>query len=145
MQHLHVSCPACLTVNRVPGDKLSLGGKCGKCRSPLFTGEPLELTSRNFDAIVNHTDVPLVIDFWAAWCGPCRLFAPVFAESAKVLEPQVRLAKLDTEAHPQLASRFNVCSIPTLVILERGREVGRTSGALSGSQFQSWVRSVSGS
>jgi len=142
MEALHIACPNCLTTNRLPRDKLSQGGKCGKCQSALFMGKPIELTTGNFKHIINHTDVPIVIDFWAAWCGPCRTFAPVFAQSASVLEPQARLAKLDTEAQPQLAAQYGVRSIPTLIIVKNGREIGRQMGAMSASQFQAWVSSV---
>lgn len=142
MENLHITCPDCLSINRLPREKLTAGGHCGKCKQPLFSGKPIELTAANFERLINNTEVPIVIDFWASWCGPCQMFAPVFAESANVLEPQVRLAKLDTEAHPQLAAKFNIRSIPTLAILKQGREVDRKMGAMNGAQFQAWVRSV---
>ncbi len=142
MEALHITCPNCLTTNRVPREKLALGGKCGECRDRLFSGEPIEFTERNFHRHVENTDVPIVIDFWASWCGPCHMFAPIFAESANALEPQVRLAKLDTEAHPRLAAEYGVRSIPTLVIIKGGREVARQTGAMNRSQFQAWVKSV---
>lgn len=142
MEALHITCPNCLTTNRVPREKLAAGGKCGKCQDLLFAAKPIELTEQNFDRHVNNTDVPIVIDFWASWCGPCQIFAPIFADSASKLEPQVRLAKLDTEAHPQLAADYGVRSIPTLVIIKDGHEVARQMGATNMTQFQSWVKSV---
>ncbi len=142
MEALHITCPNCLATNRVPRDKLALGGKCGKCRGALFSGKPIELTGENFNRHINNTDVPIVIDFWASWCGPCQMFAPIFADSARELEPQVRLAKLDTEAHSQLAGQFGVRSIPTMVIVKNGREVARQMGAMNLSQFQAWIKSV---
>ncbi len=142
MEVLHITCPNCLVTNRVPRDKLALGGKCGKCRDVLFSGKPIELTGGNFNQHVNNTDVPIVIDFWASWCGPCQMFAPIFTDSARELEPQARFAKLDTEAHSQLASQFGVRSIPTLVIVKNGREVARQMGVMNLSQFQAWVNSV---
>ncbi len=142
MEALHITCPNCLATNRVPRDKPALDGKCGKCGDPLFSGKPIELTRENFDRHINHTGVPIVIDFWASWCGPCKMFAPIFADAAGKLEPHARLAKLDTEAHPQLAAQFGVRSIPTLVIMKNAREVARQMGAMSASRFQTWVESA---
>lgn len=141
MQTLRITCPNCLATNRMPTAKLSEGGRCGKCKNALFSARPIELTAGNFRQYLNNTEIPIVVDFWASWCAPCQVFAPVFAQSAKVLEPQVRLAKLDTGAHPQLAAQFDVRSIPTLVMLNNGREVARQMGAMDGPRFQAWVKS----
>jgi thioredoxin 2 len=137
---LHVICPACDTPNRVPRAKLAAGGKCGKCGQPLFAGRPLALDGRRFDLHAKGGDIPLLIDFWAGWCKPCRIMAPIFEQAAAQLEPLVRLAKVDTEADPDLAARFAVRSIPSLVLCHRGREIARTAGAMPLADLLAWVR-----
>jgi thioredoxin 2 len=137
---LHVICPACDTTNRVPRDKLAAGGKCGKCGQPLFAGRPLPLDGRRFDRHARDGDIPLLIDFWAAWCKPCRIMAPIFEQAAAQLEPLVRLAKVDTEADPDLAARFAVRSIPSLVLCRHGQEIARTAGAMPLAPLLAWVR-----
>ena len=135
-----VVCPHCHSPNRLPADRLSDGGNCGKCKSPLFRGEPLELDAASFDSHVGRSDVPVLVDFWAPWCGPCRAMAPAFAEAARKLEPEFRLAKLNTEEEQQVAARFGIRSIPTLVLFRKGRELARQSGAMDAGNLMRWVR-----
>jgi len=139
-QAVHLVCPRCDTTNRVPREKLDGGGKCGACGSPLFERRPLALDETRFAKHAEASDVPLLIDFWAAWCGPCRMMAPVFERAAAELEPDVRLVKVDTEAAPNLAAHFNIRSIPSLVLVHHGKEIARSAGAMPLPQLLAWVR-----
>jgi thioredoxin 2 len=137
---LHIACPACGTGNRVPAERLAEQPNCGKCAAPLFSAHPVALTDANFDAVIKGTDLPVVVDCWASWCGPCMRFAPVFEEAAAKLEPRVRLAKLDTDANPTTSARLGIRSIPTLVVFKGGKEAARISGSMPLGPFMEWVR-----
>lgn len=134
-----IVCPHCEALNRLPDNKPAQAAHCGKCKQQLFTGEPLPVNQQQFERQLQKSDVPLVVDFWAAWCGPCKMMAPVFHQAAAKLEPQVRLLKVDTESEQPLALRYAVRSIPTIMIFSAGQEKARIAGALDLNRLLAWV------
>jgi len=134
-----IPCPHCDTLNRVPVARAANEGRCGKCQKPLFVGHPLTLSAARFDRHAGAQDLPLVIDFWAELCGPCKMMAPVFEAAAREFEPRLRFAKVDSDREQTLAARFQIRSIPTLLMMRGGREIARISGALPASELRRWI------
>ena len=137
----HIVCPACAAINRIPTTRSTEQPKCGKCHKPLFSARPLELNSATFQKHINKNDIPVVVDFWAPWCGPCKMMAPAFEQASKELEPSVRLTKLNTENEQSIGALHNIRSIPTLAIFKNGREIARQPGAMSKDDIVRWVKS----
>ncbi len=137
---LHIVCPHCDAVNRIPAARLEDKPNCGKCHRPLFDAHPVALTAASFDRHVGRSDIPVLVDFWAPWCGPCKMMAPQFEQAAAQLEPRFRLAKVDTEAEQSLGARYGIRSIPTLALFRGGREIARQPGAMGAADIERWVR-----
>lgn len=138
-ESLHIVCPHCHGINRVPGNRLGEAPSCGRCHQALFDGAPAALTADSFARHVERNDLPVLVDFWAPWCGPCKMMAPQFQQAAGMLEPRVRLAKLNTEAEQGLAARYGIRSIPTMVLFHGGREIARQSGAMGAQDIVRWA------
>lgn len=135
-----IMCPHCGGLNRIPDEKLNQSPSCGKCKQSLLTDTPIEMTGDQLLRAIEKTDQPIVVDFWAPWCGPCKMFAPTFAQAAQQLESQAKLVKINTEVEQQIAAKFNIRSIPTLAIFKNGKEIARQSGAMSLPSFVQWVQ-----
>ncbi|NOY17430.1 MAG: thioredoxin TrxC [Gammaproteobacteria bacterium] len=134
-----VVCPHCGGINRVPSERLNDKPVCGKCHKAVLDGLPTNLGSHNFDRFLSNNDLPVVVDFWAAWCGPCKMMAPAFSQLASQMSSQIRFAKVDTEQAQDIAARFNIRSIPTMILFKKGKEVDRVSGALDQSGMKQWL------
>lgn len=137
---LQIVCAHCDAANKLPATRLGENPSCGKCHQKLFVGKPVALNGSNFLRHMGRNDIPVVVDFWAPWCGPCLQMAPAFEAAAAELEPTIRLAKVDTEANPAIGQQFNIRSIPTLAVFRRGKEVARQSGAMPPQQLIAWIR-----
>ena len=139
---LILACPRCSTLNRFPRGRLAAGnkGKCGQCGSPLFDGHPVALDASSFEAHAAKSDLPVLVDFWAPWCGPCKAMAPQFERAAGRLEPAVRLAKINTDEEQELAQRFGIQGIPTMILFHHGKPIARQSGAMDASAIERWTR-----
>ena len=139
-ESLHIVCPHCDAVNRVPESRLGENPVCGKCGQALFNGYPVALTQQTFAKAITRNDIPVLVDFWAPWCGPCKMMAPQFEQAAKTLEPHIRLAKVDTEAEQMLGAQYGIRSIPTLALFKGGKEVARQAGAMGAADIVRWVQ-----
>jgi thioredoxin 2 len=141
MSQLHVVCPHCHTTNRVQAEDLGSHPDCGSCHEGLFTGEPVNLSATEFERHIARSQLPVLVDFWAPWCGPCRMMAPAFEQAAKQLEPHVRLVKVNTDEAQGVGARLNIRSIPTLALFIGGREVARQAGAMAAGDIVRWAQS----
>ena len=136
---VHIVCPHCQAINRVAPNKLGDHPKCGSCKDKLFDSKPIELTAASFDRHISKNGIPVVVDFWAAWCAPCKMMAPAFAQAVQALEPNVRFGKLNMDAESSIAARYGIRSIPTMIMFENGKEKARQPGAMGASDITRWI------
>ena len=136
-----IVCPSCQATNRLPASKMPRVAKCGKCKLPLFSGVPADLTDQTFSKMITKTDIPVVVDFWAPWCGPCKMMGPEFAKAAQELEPKIRFAKLNTQDHQLTANKYRIQGIPNMILFKSGAPIAQKAGALQTVQIKSWLES----
>ncbi|WP_421758805.1 thioredoxin TrxC [Devosia sp.] len=140
----HIVCPSCGGTNRIGAGKALIAAKCGKCHEPLFEGQPAAVDAAAFDKQIGRSDIPVVVDFWADWCGPCHAMAPSFEAAARDLEPKMRFLKLDTEAEPAIAGRYNIRGIPNLIVFKHGKILAQQAGAMNASALKAWLAPFAG-
>ena len=140
-KYTHIVCPYCDGTNRIPSDKTPNEAKCGRCKKSILDTTPIELSTKNIDQHIKKNDIPVIIDFWAPWCGPCKMMAPNFEQASRNFRARVRFAKVNTEEQQSIAGRFNIRSIPTLILFKDGKEIDRVSGALDANQLTQWINS----
>ena len=141
---IHIVCPSCGAINRIPPDRPGGQAKCGTCHQKLFSGKPLAANAATFERHITRNDIPVIVDFWAPWCGPCLAMAPAYERAAAELEPDYRLLKLNTEEEQPLAARYGIRSIPTLMLFRHGREIARRAGASDARGIVSWAKTTTG-